>query len=351
MSDHQKTNQNLHNLVTGDEYLARKNQQFQQQNAPANEQPPRKNPVRLVLIVICAAVFCFSGYHLVRYFSDIHRSRGNTDSLRDIYAGTQTEPAPTAFDNYTQAPVQTTPMPSATPETDLAVETQRKFSDYWPKEYANNPDLVIDESFQKLRQQNRDIVGWLSIEGVLDEPVVQRDNVFYLTHDVSMEKNVTGALFLDESCNLRTLTHNLIVHGHNMKEGAMFGVLKKYKLKDASFYKEHPFIQFNTLYDKSTYVIFAVTEISLTPGEHYYLPFWVYQNFDTERSFSTYVNHLKEYSHFQTSVDVLPGDPLLTLATCTGNSDSERLLVVARKVRDGEDTIQLRRGIFSTTVK
>jgi len=100
-----------------------------------------------------------------------------------------------------------------------------------------------------------------------------------------------------------------------------------------------------------TYVIFAVTEISLDPYNHYYLPFWVYKNFDSERAFNTYINRLKEYSHFQTSVDVQPGDRLLTMATCTGINDSERLLVVARKVRDGEDTIELKRGILSTTVK
>ena len=335
-------------MLSSEEYLARKNQQYQTpQTAPQKEKKSGRFPFRVVTFVLCAAVFFFSGYHLVRYFSDISRSKNSSRDLREIYASTQAEPSaqPTEAPETSSTPVSTaTPAPSLTPSS-------ARFADLWPSRYANNPELIIDDSFQKLRQENRDIVGWLSIDGVLDEPVLQRDNAFYLTHDASQAKNVTGALFLDEECNLRTLTHNQIIHGHNMKEGAMFGVLKKYKLKDASFYKEHPFVEFNTLYEKSTYVIFAVTEISLDPYNHYYLPFWVYKNFESERAFNTYINRLKEYSHFQTSVDVQPGDRLLTLATCTGNNDSERLLVVARRVREGEDTIALKRGILSTTVK
>ena len=352
MSDNRNTTENRPGrMLSGDEYLARKNQHYQNlENAYSKKkEKPVRFPIKSFLFIMCALVFFFSGYHLVRYFSDISRAKNRSQDLREIYTSSQTEVSPSA--DLTATPEATsTPGTTATPAPKPS-PAAKKFSEYWPSQYANNPELVIDDSFQKLRQENRDIVGWLSIDGVLDEPVLQRDNAFYLTHDASQAKNVTGALFLDEECNLRTMTHNLIIHGHNMKEGAMFGVLKKYKLKDASFYKEHPFVEFNTLYEKGTYVIFAVTEISLDPYNHYYLPFWVYKNFDSERAFNTYINRLKEYSHFQTSVDVQPGDRLLTMATCTGINDSERLLVVARKVREGEDTIELKRGILSTTVK
>ena len=70
-------------LVSGDEYLARKNGQ----NFSSKKPSPKKSfPVRLVIIAVCAVVFCVSGYHLVRYFSDIHQSRSSTESLREIYA-------------------------------------------------------------------------------------------------------------------------------------------------------------------------------------------------------------------------------------------------------------------------
>lgn len=341
-------------LVSGAEYLARKNEENYQYDHPKTTKKPF--PVRLVIIAVCAVVFCVSGFHLVSYFADIHQSRNSTESLREIYASGQSASTGEPQLENTAAP---TAEPSPTPQkaeasvqaTEIPLETPASFADNWPSKYQNNPDLIISESFNGLRAQNRDIVGWLNIEGVLDEPVLQRDNEFYLTHDATQKKNVTGALFLDENCNLRTITPNLIIHGHNMKEGAMFGVLKKYKLKDASFYKTHPFIQFNTLYEESTYVIFAVTEISLNPKNHYYLPFWNYLEFNSEKNFNTFITRVREYSHFQTGVDIQPGDRLLTLATCAGTDNADRLLIVARRVRDGENTIDLQRGILSTTVK
>lgn len=341
-------------LVTGEEYLARKNAQ----NYRYDHQKPQKKPfpVRIVIIAVCAVVFCVSGFHLVNYFSDIHQSRNSTESLREIYASGQTESTAIPQPVVTDAPAAS-PAPALyevnepVQVVEASAETPQNFADHWPSSYEQNPELIISESFNGLRAQNRDIVGWLNIEGVLDEPVMQRDNEFYLNHDATQKKNVTGALFLDENCNLRTLTPNLVIHGHNMKEGAMFGVLKKYKLKDASFYKTHPFIQLNTLYEESTYVIFAVTEISLNPKNHYYLPFWNYLEFDSEKNYYTFINRVREYSHFQTGVDVRPGDRLLTLATCAGTDNADRLLIVARRVRDGENTIELQRGILSTTVK
>lgn len=326
--------------------------------------PKKKLNPRMAVMAVCAVVFCVSAALLIQYYSNINRAKKATSDLREIYeqaAAAQTE-TPAASASPTATPE---PAPQSTEDEEaLAVEDATQnvhllataepvtiFADLWPSHYENNTDLRIADSFQKLRQQNRDIVGWLTIDGVLDEPVLQQDNAFYLTHDSTGAENVTGALFLDENCNLRSLTPNLLIHGHNMKEGAMFGSLKKYKVKDADFYKAHPYITFNTLYEEAKYVIFAVAEVNIHSNEHYYVPFWLYLDFNTEDSFNTYINKLKEFSHFQTQVDVQPGDRLLTLATCSGTDTATRLLVVARKFRDGEDTIALNQGILSTKVK
>ena len=53
----------------------------------------------------------------------------------------------------------------------------------------------------------------------------------------------------------------------------MFGMLKKYKVKGAEFYREHAFIDFNTLYENGRYVIFAVAEVDIRAGQPHYLPF------------------------------------------------------------------------------
>lgn len=325
--------------------------------APQKQKPPKKNLLRPVLTAACAVVFVVCAVSLVRYFVDIGRARSASDELRRTYAASQTLPEETAVPAPAETAVETAvPEPVSTPEalptqTQQPAETAADFASQWAAGYANNPQLRISESFQKLRQQNRDVVGWLSIAEVLDEPVLQRDNSFYLTHDASGQKNATGALFLDEGCNLRIPTPHLVIHGHNMKEGAMFGSLKKYKLKDATFYKEHAVFTFNTLYEEAQYVIYAVADVSIDPGDADYLPFWAYENFTTQSQWNAYVGKIRELSRYRTQVDVQPGDRLLTLATCSGADNNRRLLVAARKVRDGESTLTLKQSVYSTTVK
>ena len=324
--------------------------------SPKKKKTPLKGRLRSLLTFVCAGVFVVCAVLLIRYFADIARARNASGELRRTYAGGQTLPQETA------SPTET-PVPEATEETEETsaaaaavttaqpAETAAPFAAQWASGYADNPQLRISDRFQKLRQQNRDVVGWLSIEDVLDEPVLQRDNAYYLTHDASGQKNATGALFLDESCNLRIPTPHLVIHGHNMKEGAMFGSLKKYKLKDADFYKEHPFLTFNTLYEEAQYVIYAVAEVSVEPKDADYLPFWAYGVFTTRSQWDAYVGRIRELSRYRTQVDVQPGDRLLTLATCSGTDNSRRLLVAARLIRKGESSLTLKQSIYSTTVK
>lgn len=320
--------------------------------------PPRKpkrrlNPLRVCLLMACVGVFAFSAWQLVSYFGSIAQSRQSTQALKEVYqeSGQQPTEAPTAVQAI--ATPQQTAEPTVQP-SQAAVAAQpipqdsMDADELWPAAYAKNPRLTISKQFLDLLERNEDIVGWLSIDGLVDEPVVQRDNVYYLTHNASGSKSVTGALFLDESCDLRTVSTQLVVHGHNMKEGAMFGSLKKYKVKTSSYFKEHPFITFNTLYEDSRYVIFAVLEADVRYDQKDYLPFWVYPRFDSAEGFADYIADVKRLSHYHCDIDVVPGDRLLTLSTCTGDDDNKRLLVVARRVRDNENMLALNTSILTT---
>ena len=311
-------------------------------------------------IALCSLVLVVSGSMLIRYYSQIHRANNATGQFRELYHPEETatplptvapSPTPTlqAAATATEAVTQT-PAPTATPQP-AAEASADDFLASWPTKYPGNEQMRIQERFSPLRQQNRDVVGWLSIEGVLDEPVFQRDNSYYLTHDATGAKNPTGALFLDENCNLRTVPMQTLIHGHNMKEGAMFGSLKKYKVKDAAFYKQHPYIQFDSLYESATYVIFAVAEVNIVSGNTHYFPFWHSFSFDTYESFRQYVSLAKEYSRFKVNIDVQPGDRLLTLATCSSGDDNLRLIVMARMLREDEDTTKLSNQIYSAIAK
>ena len=311
-------------------------------------------------IALCSLVLVVSASMLIRYYSQIHHANNATGQFRELYYVQATStPLPTAAPTaepvtaVTAEAVETiaqTPAPTATAEP-VTSDPTAEFLASWPSKYPGNEEMRIQERFTPLRQQNRDVVGWLSIEGVLDEPVFQRDNSYYLTHDATGKKNPTGALFLDENCNLRTVPMQTLIHGHNMKEGAMFGSLKKYKVKDAAFYKAHPFIQFDSLYESATYVIFAVSEVNIVSTNTHYLPFWHNFRFNDYESFRQYVSLAKEYSRFKVNIDVQPGDRLLTLATCSSGDDNLRLIVMARMLREDEDTIMLANQIYSATAK
>ena len=69
---------------------------------------------------------------------------------------------------------------------------------------TKNPYALIQKRFERIRRQNQDIIGWLTIDDLLDMAVVQRDNTYYLNRDYQGYHNVNGAVFLEESCDLRT---------------------------------------------------------------------------------------------------------------------------------------------------
>lgn len=319
--------------------------------APQKPKKPRRVfPFRLVMLVVCICVFAVSAGLLIRYFSNIAASRKASRQMEEIYAAAVEEiPSPTASPTATPEPAQT-PALSAVKQTAQPKPTSLPtVQELWPSRYPGNPTLRVSSAFYQLQQQNPDIIGWLKIDGVVDEPVLQRDNSYYLTHNALKQRSVTGALFLDESCDLKTVPTQMVVHGHNMKEGAMFGALKKYKVKDASFYKANPFIEFNTMYENGRYVIFAVCEVDIRPGKYDHLPFWYQTRFSSVSAFEEYVRSARTLSQYRCNVDVVPGDRLLTLATCTGTDENKRLVILSRRIRDGENELELQMDILTTS--
>ena len=93
-------------------------------------------------------------------------------------------------------------------------------------------DLDILPEMRELAQKNPDTVGWIGISGTVLLPVVYRDNTFYLDHDFTRSKNASGTLFPDENSPINADTQNLLIHGHSMNDGSMFGILTHYRKLD-----------------------------------------------------------------------------------------------------------------------
>ena len=207
--------------------------------------------------------------------------------------------------------------------------------------------LVSTSRFEKIRRMNDDIVGWLKIDGMVDEAIVQRDNEYYLKRDYRGYHNVNGALFLDETCSIAQSPTAHIIYGHNMKTGAMFGDLQEYR-KPAS-YQNNPFIQFDTLYADGAYVIFAVSEVSVLEGAYRYVDFYRLPNcgpIEKERI----LDRINKNSLYISPIDAQAEDDILILVTCLGD-DSERFIVAARKIREGESRASLQSKMAYITVR
>ena len=195
---------------------------------------------------------------------------------------------------------------------------------------------VMDDRFLPLMRRNSDTVGWLSYSMIpeIDFAVVQRDNEHYMYRGFTGEKNVAGTVFLDQGNSIRPRDRNLILHGHNMKNGTMFGKLAR--LMDGQMLKAQPLFTFDTLYQDARYVPYALTVFSVDPRHPLYFDV-IKANFEEAAALGQYVNWLREHSALRFPTQVEPGDRLLTLVTCHGADDDERLVLALRAVRPGED--------------
>ena len=249
--------------------------------------------------------------------------------------------APTA--EPTVAPITASPVPTATPvEFEIAVDATlepRSTPDSQTLVYALETPGPIQESFESLLSLNDETVGFLQIDEVLSLPVVQRenDNSYYLSHSFEREESNAGTLFLDGSNLLVPEDQNLIIYGHNMKNGTMFHVLIGYD--DLSFLRKHPLVQFDTIYENRTYVPFAVMSVAVEADSAGYLDFRRFI-FD-EDEFDNFVRELRGLSKYSIPVDVSYGDEMLLLVTCEYTRDNGRFVVALRAMRDGETTQSL----------
>lgn len=199
----------------------------------------------------------------------------------------------------------------------------------------------------KIRRQNDDIIGWLTIKDLLDEAVVQRDNQYYLDRDYRGYHNKNGAIFLEESTTLRTRPYTLMLYGHNMKTGATFGGLRNYE--NLTYYRNNPFVTFDTLYEDGRYVIFAVCTISTNPRNWRYVNF-AHLNSSYVELRQQAIDSLFRFSDYSRQIDVQPDDQILLLITCVGE-ETDRRIIAARRLRDDETEEGLLRIVQRTRKK
>ena len=188
-----------------------------------------------------------------------------------------------------------------------------------------------DEALRAFKAENPDCVAMLCIPGtMLKYPVVQtlrEEGSFYLYRDFYGKKNVNGTVFLDSRCELSPDPFNLILYGHNMRNGSMFGMVKRYV--DESFFSEHPSIYFNYGQKYKKYDICSVITLSADIYEDKQL-FNIYKD-PTEEDRDEFVSLIEERSIYDTGIKPKEDDNFIMLSTCYYGKSNGRVMVVARQ--------------------
>ncbi len=192
------------------------------------------------------------------------------------------------------------------------------------------PDILPE--YEKIHQKNQKLIGWVKIDDtIIDYPVMQTvNNEYYLDHNFNQEEDRNGCIFMDYQCDVIKGCDNMILYGHHMKSGKMFGTLNKYSEK--AYYEEHPIIQFDTIYEKGKYQVMYVFRSKVYSEEDVTFKYYQFINAASEMEFNSYLNEMAALSLYDTEVTASYGDKLLTLSTCDYQEKKGRFVVVAKKI-------------------
>lgn len=250
-----------------------------------------------LLTIFYIGIFLYSGFALVKYLYTYYESAKSLKEVQTIYAKTL-----------------------ATMQKEVVLEE------------ITNDDIKVNYTirpqFHDLLAVNERIVGWISIDNTkLNNPILQTDNNdFYLTHNYKNRASRAGSVFMDYRNDALDISRNTILYGHAMKDGTMFGTLKKYL--DQDYANAHHTIYVDTLYEGYDVEIFAAYETTI---DFYYIE----TEFKTDEDFMHFIAEVDKRSTIDMNVDIGPDDKIITLSTCKDSviSDDHRFVVQGKLVK------------------
>ncbi len=220
-----------------------------------------KKKLYTALEILFTLVFCFSLYSLIRIGLDYKKGE-------DIYN---------------------------VPQKEFVKENTQKDI---PEKYAKYLDVYVD--VPEIKKSHENVIGWIYVKDTgINYPLVAADgsNDYYLSHTFDGKESRFGAIFIDWSCAPDLSDINTVIHGHNTKDGSMFGTLRKFR--DQDFYNAHPYV-----------FIFLEDHINV---------YEVYKQKTTKVASELYFVGKDEQTR-------------ITLSTCTSRDKSNRYVVIARLV-------------------
>lgn len=286
--------------------------------------------ILMVIAVCCLAAALILA--VCRFAADLH-SQETLDELRS---------SAEALKEETDSPTQTgesssESAPSATPEPAETPDTTSE-----PTETPEPTPTPVVNPYRDSFLANSDMAAWLQIPNTgIDYPVMWTpdDEEYYLRRGFDGSDDKNGCLILDTDSNLNPLTTNLIIHGHNMKSGAMFGTLTDYE--DEAYYQEHKNIILYTRECRRNYEVIAVFRSQVYKKTDDVFKFYKFFQAETREEFEDFYNNIKELSFYDTGLAAEFGDRFITLSTCSYHVEQGRFVVVAKEVESGDSYLPI----------
>jgi len=273
-------------------------------------QRPRKprriftRQVWFALLIFSCAVFILSATMLMLHYGRASREERELKRLAALVAD-NTALLPSPDGSIPELPA-TTPIPVQTPQ-----------------------EPVMLAQYQELYEQNTDMAGWIRVGGTeIDYPVMYTADDLYLSHGFDKAESRSGVPFIDKRCTIEPFGTNTIIYGHHMKNGTMFAGLESYE--DEEFYKAHPTIHFDTLYERREYEIIAVFKSQIYRKSDTVFKHYNFLNAEDAAAYDEYIANIKALSLYDTGVTAAYRDELITLATCAYHTENGQFVVVAK---------------------
>ena len=173
--------------------------------------------------------------------------------------------------------------------------------------------------FAQLQRVNPEVIGWIRVGAVnVSYPVTQaKDNDYYLHRTFKKVDNFAGCIFENCANSPHFTDQNTIIYGHNMKNGSMFGQLKKFSEQETL--DKNPYFWIFTKDFIYQYRIFSSSVVSKI-GDPYITRF-------SKDDYQKFIDKSIASSEIDCGdVKVTTDDRIVTLSTCTGNDATRRIV-------------------------
>ncbi len=180
-----------------------------------------------------------------------------------------------------------------------------------PAEQINEENKETVRDISAVLEANAECVGWICVDGtIINYPVMHTPNEpeKYLHLNFGGKYSYSGTPFLDARCDKDS--ENLILYGHNMKNGTMFNQLRWYR--SLQHLRDYPTIEYQTEEKLHKFTVFAAAQIAANDK------WYSFTEADTEEVYNSRIEYLKSIDLYESGITPTYPQRLITLSTCSG---------------------------------